>query len=65
MSVITPCPFCGSDKLTWIIPAYSRRVTPMCEDCEARGPSGTVKDVTDRDLVNAQAISLWNQRVQP
>ena len=33
MAAVLPCPFCGSSNMDWVIPAYQRRVVPICEDC--------------------------------
>lgn len=62
MSVVSPCPFCGGQKMDWHIPAFSTRVTPFCDDCGAQGPPQYVKDRADRNEATAAALRSWNGR---
>jgi hypothetical protein len=59
-AIIAPCPWCGSRKVTWTIPAFGYHVTPSCEECEAAGPPAYVASRADRDAVMVAAIQSWN-----
>lgn len=60
-AVIDPCPWCGSRKMSWEIPAFSYRGYAFCEDCAACGPEFTVASRADRDRIAADAIRSWNR----
>lgn len=61
MSIIDPCPWCGSRKVTWELPAFSYRVHAVCEECEAKGPPASVSSRADRAAVEVAAIRSWNR----
>ena len=58
-----PCPFCGSTDLELQEGTKDREGTPVnltCVDCGAEGPWAYA------DMwLEAEAVRMWNERVQP
>lgn len=62
MSVVKPCPWCGSRDVTWTVGAYSRVGHMHCVECEAQSPAFTTPDRGDATATEAAALQSWNSR---
>ena len=63
MTELKPCPFCGTDRLTFIVPYEAPGMVKLVHNKSARGcildywHSGVFDD-------KEQAIEYWNRRVK-
>ena len=62
MSMVSPCPWCGSRDVDWTVGAFSRVGRMYCVECEAQGPSFTTPDRADKAKTDQAALESWNSR---